>query len=644
MTPEREIDAAEANRTVLEAELARVRSAFAAQPAGADGAESEAAPAPEPGAEARVPAALERLTAWLDLTPFERDVLVACAGVELDAAFARACADAPGATPRGSPTFGLALAAFPGAHWSALAPQAPLRAWRLVEVGEGPTLVTSPLRIDERILHFLLGVDALDARLDGIARVLRPPEPDGASVREPAERLRRLWSGATGFPPPVRLVCDDPVRASAVAAHACAALGLDAIAVRAVDLPPDPAARAAIVRLVERECLLRPAALVLELDEGGAARGAPLADAPACPLVGVGRGALPGGRGAVVEVPPPSPAEQRDAWRAELGEPCLPGDAELERLAHHFTLEPGVIADAAADARDAVARGAPPGEAVWRACRVRARGGLDALAQRIETAAGWDDLVLPPAQLRLLREVAEQVRHRATVHERWGFSAKGTRGLGTSALFTGDSGTGKTLAAEVVARELSLDLYRIDLSSVVSKWVGETEKNLRRVFDAAEASGAVLLFDEADALFGRRTEVKDGHDRYANVELAYLLQRMEAYRGLAILTTNVKGLLDPAFLRRIRFVVAFPFPEAAARAEIWRRVLPAAAPVEGIRVDELARLGVSGGHIRNIALNAAFLAAAEDVPIGMPQLLRAARVEYAKLERPLGGGELGGLR
>jgi SpoVK/Ycf46/Vps4 family AAA+-type ATPase len=230
------------------------------------------------------------------------------------------------------------------------------------------------------------------------------------------------------------------------------------------------------------------------------------------------------------------------------------------------------------------------------------------------------------------------------VYETWGFAAKGDRGLGVSALFAGPSGTGKTMAAEVLANELQLDLYRIDLSQVVSKYIGETEKNLRRVFAEAEAGGMVLFFDEADALFGKRSEIKDSHDRYANIEVGYLLQRMEAYRGLAILATNMKGALDTAFLRRIRFSVQFPFPDAAQRAEIWRRVFPASTPTEGLDVPRLARLNVTGGTIRNIALNAAFRAADEGTPVRMAHLLHAARSEYVKLEKPLTGQEVAGWR
>jgi SpoVK/Ycf46/Vps4 family AAA+-type ATPase len=273
---------------------------------------------------------------------------------------------------------------------------------------------------------------------------------------------------------------------------------------------------------------------------------------------------------------------------------------------------------------------------------VLARGRLDGLARRVEPRAGWDDLVLPPAQRAVLDEVAAHVRHRATVFDRWGFGARSSRGLGIAALFAGPSGTGKTLAAEVLAAELRLDLYVIDLSAVVSKYIGETEKNLRRVFDAAEAGGAVLAFDEADALFGKRTEVRDSHDRYANIEVSYLLQKMEEYRGLAILTTNQKTALDPAFLRRLRFVVPFPFPGDAERAEIWRRTIPVEAPSDGLDFAKLARLGVPGGNIRSIAVNAAFRAAADGGVLRMAHLLAAARAEYGKLERPLTDAEVAG--
>jgi SpoVK/Ycf46/Vps4 family AAA+-type ATPase len=257
-------------------------------------------------------------------------------------------------------------------------------------------------------------------------------------------------------------------------------------------------------------------------------------------------------------------------------------------------------------------------------------------------AAGWDDLILPAPQKRMLRQLADQVSYRLKVYETWGFSGTGRRGLGVSALFAGGSGTGKTMAAEVLAGALKLDLYRIDLSAVISKYIGETEKNLRQVFDAAEEGGVVLLFDEADALFGKRSEVKDSHDRYANIEVSYLLQRMEAYQGLAILTTNLKSSMDKAFQRRLRFIVHFPFPDAAQREAIWRRAFPAKTPTAGVEPALLSQLNVSGGNIRNIALNAAFLAAAANTPVGMDHLLEAAHLEAQKIERPLADVETRG--
>jgi SpoVK/Ycf46/Vps4 family AAA+-type ATPase len=209
-------------------------------------------------------------------------------------------------------------------------------------------------------------------------------------------------------------------------------------------------------------------------------------------------------------------------------------------------------------------------------------------------------------------------------------------------MFAGDSGTGKTLAAEVIANQVKLDLWRVDLSRTLDKYIGETEKNLRRIFDAAEESGAILLFDEADALFSKRTEAKDSADRFTNVEVSYLLQRMETYSGLAILTTNLRASVDTAFLRRIRFVVPFPFPKADQRALIWSRAFPAATPTQGLDAARLAQLNVAGGNIKNIALNAAFLAASDGGPVSMGHLLKAARSEYTKLERTLADSEISG--
>jgi hypothetical protein len=590
------------------------------------------------------PPALDVLCEIFSLTAFERDLLLFCAGVELDSACAADCARATGGGR--SPTFSLALAALADSHWSAITPAGPLRHWRLVEVGAGETLTTSALRIDERILHFLAGISHPDDRLAGLlTRVAAPAElPD--SQHEAAQEAAACWSPSwPGRPPVVHLDAADADSGLAVAASACAIAGLGLHAINAASIPANPADRHQLLRLIERESLLtRCGVLVLgEQSEVSDAVRSFIEQARGHVLLSGCK--PPAGRAVrivTIDVGRPTPEEQHGLWRRSLGTGAdLNG--YLDGLVSQFNASTATIETAAAQTRAHAGDDSTAWtERLWDACRVASRGRLDDLAQRIETAATWNDLVLPHAQLQILRDMCAQVRHRRRVYDTWGFGTKGTRGLGISALFAGQSGTGKTMAAEVLAHDLRLDLYRIDLSQVVNKYIGETEKNLRRVFDAAEAGGAVLLFDEADALFGKRSEVKDSHDRYANIEVSYLLQRMESYRGLAILTTNMKTALDDAFLRRLRFIVQFPFPDAAHRGEIWRRIYPRATPVGALDVSRLARLNVAGGLIRNIAMHAAFFAAAAEEPVSMTHLLRAARCEYAKQERPLTDTEVAG--
>ncbi len=276
------------------------------------------------------------------------------------------------------------------------------------------------------------------------------------------------------------------------------------------------------------------------------------------------------------------------------------------------------------------------------ACRAHSNQRLGTLTRKIIPRYTWADLVLPADRLAHLHEMCLHVRYSPLVFEEWGFDRKLSGGKGLNVLFAGEPGTGKTMAAEVLAADLGLDMYKLDLSSVVSKYIGETEKNLEQIFREARTSNSILFFDEADSLFGKRSEVKDSHDRYANIEVGYLLQRMESYRGLAILTTNLRSALDTAFLRRIRFVVQYPFPDPAQRAEIWRRIFPRDTPTQALDAVRLGQLNLAGGNIRNIALLAAFLAAEADEPVRMSHVLSAARMEYAKLEKPLTGTELDG--
>jgi SpoVK/Ycf46/Vps4 family AAA+-type ATPase len=272
---------------------------------------------------------------------------------------------------------------------------------------------------------------------------------------------------------------------------------------------------------------------------------------------------------------------------------------------------------------------------LFAAARIQSGNDLATLARKVLPKATWNDLILPPDQLSQVRAICQQVKYQHIVYGQWGFGQKLSLGKGLNALFSGPPGTGKTMTAEVVANELGLDLYKIDLSQIVSKYIGETEKNLNRIFTAAEQTNAILFFDEADALFGKRSEVKDAHDRYANIEIAYLLQKMEEYEGITILTTNLMQNLDDAFTRRIRFIVEFPFPEAEYRLEIWRHIFPSATPIsDEVNFETIAqRFKLAGGNIRNIALAAAFLAAEAGQSVGTPHLLQAIRQEFQKMGR-----------
>jgi predicted nucleic acid-binding protein len=604
--------------------------------------------------------ALERLCKIFNLTAFERELLLLCAGVELDSSLADVCARAQGDRARVQPTLSLALAALPDPHWNAVTPAAPLRNWRLIEVGNGPILTKGPLRIDEPVLHYLAGVPHPDDRLTGLVEQLQSNPEMVASHSALAEQIAVSWSrnGQHDRLPVVQLCGNDIGDLRSVTVGACTRLGLRVAALAAQFLPLAPTELDGLMRLWEREAMLTGAALLLEcqeVDPSDAPRAAALnrmIDGLKAPLLvgsaGVRR--IPRRASLTYEVRNPTSSEQKHLWQRVFSASDLSLNGDADQFVSQFDLNVEKIHSAFAQVMGqklSSATSSPEatfnfGSSLWDACRIQARPKLDDLAQRIEPAATWTDLVLPKTGLQILREVAVHVRQRLTVYQTWGFATKGLRGLGISALFSGMSGTGKTMAAEVLASELRLDLYRIDLSAVVSKYIGETEKNLRRVFDAAEEGGAILLFDEADALFGKRSEVKDSHDRYANIEVSYLLQRMEAYRGLAILTTNLKSALDTAFLRRLRFIIDFPFPDASLRAEIWRRIFPQETPTDNLDANKLAQLNIAGGNIRNIALHAAFLAADANEPVCMKHMLRAAENEYLKLEKSLSEGEVKG--
>jgi hypothetical protein len=593
-------------------------------------------------AEMATPPALHTLAARLDLRGFEQDTLLLCAAMELDTSIGPLCAHVQGDAALAFPTFALALNLFAEPSWDALSPERPLRHWRLLEITQpGATpLTVSALRADERIVNFLKGVTYLDDRLMPLLTALPEPGPDipPSHHATAGQALHRLAAASAGVDlPPVQLLGNDPASKRVISALVCRQLGRHAYRLDGSLLPHAAADLETFARLWQRESMLLPIALYVDLDGADPAQTAAVERLAARVrgLVFTATRALSANADApiAVEVAKPTEVEQRAAWAEALGERA---DDLPRALAAQFNLNTNVIREVVArETSDAETDQNTIAPRLWDACRALTRPRLDSLARRLEPRSGWDDIVLPAAELAMLHQIADQVGHRSQVYNDWGFAARMSRGLGISVLFAGTSGSGKTMAAEVLARHLRLDLFRIDLSAVVSKYIGETEVNLRRLFDAAEEGGAILLFDEADALFGKRTEVRDSHDRYANIEVNYLLQRMESYGGLAVLATNMKSALDPAFLRRIRFVVDFPFSGPAERKLIWQKAFPPQTPLEGLDWDRLARLNLVGGHIAVIALNAAFQAAQAGTPVTMPLVFGAARIEYRKLGRPV---------
>jgi ATP-dependent 26S proteasome regulatory subunit len=599
--------------------------------------------------------ALTILSERLGLSAFERNILLLCAAMELDTRIAALCARAQDDSNKPFPTFALALTLFEEASWDALSPERPLRYWRLIEINQtgAQPLTCSALRVDERIVNYLKGLNHLD---DRIFSFTAPLEVDSAelapSQNAVVESILRHWaqSADTGSLPVMQLVGADPISKQLVAQQTSARLNCILCRLQAEVLPSATQDLESFARLWQRECRLLPLALYLDAEDADAtttgrsgALSRFLARTDGFCFLAV-REALP--RTArdhiALDISKPTVNEQQSAWAEHLGTAASESPAQL---AAQFNLNLPSLRRLGRLARIASESGVESlSEKIWDICRQSERPRLDALAQRLEPKMRWHDLVLPRGEMKLLREIAAQVRQRNRVYEDWGFARKMNRGFGISALFAGDSGCGKTMAAEVIANELRLNLYRIDLSAVVNKYIGETEKNLRRLFDAAEEGGSILFFDEADALFGKRSEVKDSHDRYANIEINYLLQRLESYRGLAILATNMKSALDTAFLRRLRFIVNFPFPGIMDRRRLWEKVflqedvarkLPG-PPLETLDYEKLARLNLTGGHIHNVALNACFMAAdSKSQKVTMLLVLEAARAEFLKLNRPL---------
>ncbi|WP_051840420.1 ATP-binding protein [Streptomyces sp. NRRL F-5126] len=629
-----------------------------------DGERAVDAPA-GPGAEDR----LHRLALRLGLTSFDVSVLLIAVAPDLDRGFEPLYGYLNDDVSRRRATVGLALdlCGLPTTHADArdaFHRTAPLSACGLlvVEDPERPFLSRS-LRVPDRVAAHLLGDDTPDAALDGYVRGL-PPFAGGALFGDGEQAAHQLAKHLAAGPLTVYLREQRQGDGLLFAAAALNAAGRDALHFTpdsggerpdGGDQRPDdpdttgggrPGSHGPVAELLREARLVDCAVVVSPLPE----RPGPLLRALAArdvPVVLAGPNPYDPDwceRDPLVLDVDRLPSGRAETWSAALGLGAGedPG-FDLAETVGPYRLGGDRIARAARAALDRAAYDGSPvtPDHLRLAARQQSASGLERHARRIRPAVGWDDLVLPDGPLGHLRELALRARFRDRVLGDWRLSAGGGRGRGVLGLFAGDSGTGKTLAAEVVAADLGLDLYVVQLSSVVDKFVGETEKNLERIFTEADRTDAVLLFDEADAVFGKRSEVKDAHDRYANMESAYLLQRLEAFGGIALLTTNLRANIDDAFTRRLDLVVDFPFPDAEQRLALWRHSLVHVPCADGIDPGECARdFELAGGSIRSAVVTAAYTAAGRREPVTTADLLAGARREYRKAGR-LVPGEMG---
>ncbi|MFI7234866.1 ATP-binding protein [Streptomyces cyaneofuscatus] len=609
---------------------------------------------------------LDRLAGSFGLAPLDVELLLVAMAPDIDARFERLYGYLNDDLTRRRPAIGLALelCGLPaaGSGRFRFQPSAPLVAGGLLEIGEPERpLLSRTLRVPDRVTAHLLGDDEPDGRLRGLVRV---PAPDSTQDDRPeAHRIAAALATGSGL---VHLL-DRGGDPSGLAVEALTAAGRRPLVVdiAALAAAGDRAAElvrtlAAEVRLAHGGVVLGPLeALAPERPEGARLLASLCTAVSGTPLIAYGKknwdplwtrdSPVP------VAVLPPGPAGAARRWRQALAEaarsvglPDAQAPADDDRLIEataSYRLDSDQLRKAATVAsRLAVQEQRPVHPDDLRtAVRGQNGAGLERLARRIEPAVGWDDLVLPPGTRTQLTELALRARHREQVLGQWGMRPGGGRGRGVIALFAGESGTGKTMSAEVVARELGMELYVVDLSTVVDKYIGETEKNLERIFVEASDVNGILLFDEADAIFGKRSQVKDAHDKHANVESAYLLQRMESFDGIAVLTTNLRANLDEAFTRRLDVIAEFPMPDAEQRLALWDRCLGTAIPRDAALDLEFcaARFELAGGSIRACAVTAAYLAAESGAPLTMHQLVTAVLQEYRKLGRLVLESEFG---
>lgn len=637
---------------------------------------------------------LPHLSQLFHLTPFEEQCLIICLATELDRKYEKLYAYLQDDIARKKPGVDLVLSLLCNTTEEKLRarlvfdPQATLRKYQLLQIidnssdGQTPLLSRFP-KLNDRIVNFLLGFGQIDACLGSAVEIVTPQlEWDQVMVAEEIKsRMQRFISSYFSKKKPAQqnviFYFYGPYGSGkrSLTEAVCHDFGISLIMSDMRKMLHGQLPFEEIVGVLYREAVLQSTALCLQnfdclladdekhhfhlrsfLEMIQKFSGLTLF------LLGNRPWKLQGLLNAHtwcepveplfidIELPIPGDKARKYIWESHLSRRYqLASDVDLGALASKFRFTPGQIRDALTALENHTHWRLHGNEQItmadlYAACRAQSDSKLNTLASKIEPKYTWDDIVLPDDALTQLWEICQRVSYRHHVMGEWGFGQKLSLGKGISALFAGSSGTGKTMAAEIIAHELGLDLYKIDLSQVVSKYIGETEKNLNSIFATAENANAVLFFDEADALFGRRSEVHDSHDRYANIEISYLLQKMEQYEGIAILATNLCQNLDEAFVRRLAFVVHFPFPDEANRKRIWTKIWPSEVPLaESVDLNLLAhRFKLSGGNIKNIALAASFLAAADGKVVKMEHLFHATQREYQKLGKTLSETELYG--
>ena len=618
--------------------------------------------------------ALIQLGQLFGLTPFELQTVIICLAPELDRKYDQLYAYLQDDITRKKPSVDLVLELLcetPDEKWKArtvFSAHAPLFHNSLIQVTDdlhspsGASDLSRLLKLDPRIVNFLLNNTHIDERLVGLAKFYRPmPMMDQVLVdplvksqllhftqhhlsKAPADREKLVFY----VHGPYGTEKQELARGLSGAIH-CSMLSLDMELLQVHEIDAET-----LLRLAFRESLLLQATICLNqfdalLHEDDKAKTIlkkatkVVSEYGWCVFLTGEKPWTPKGLFDpaifhTVQLPIPDVPIRINAWEDVLPqfEPHVE-NTWARHLSQQFRLTPGQIRDAAKFVanKQAMNKDSDPVTLTdfAMACRHQPQQKLSDLSVKVDPHYTWEDLILPKDKVAQLKEICLQVTNRYQVFSEWGFNQKLSYGKGLSVLFTGPPGTGKTMSAEIIANELQLDLYKIDLSGVVSKYIGETEKNLAKIFQEAETSNAILFFDEADALFGKRTEISDAHDRYANIETSYLLQKMEMYDGIVILASNLRENMDVAFTRRIRFIVDFPFPDVAGRTEIWKTHFPPQAPLsDDIDFHLLAQhFQIAGGNIKNIVLNAAFIAAANGRVIKMEHILHGTKREFEKI-------------